>query len=288
MLALEDRDARIQARYALIGAAGEQIHALVGENLKLFRADETSGTWRSYIEYIDELILDGFFNAIHCSLAFLLENTDSTKPGLAPLLEAKLELQIPELVFQPSLDYGSGCTDGFYELVEGLLLDVFKMSSLVKRLAIGESDGVDHYQADLEDMLELSEMRAEIMDRCQGVITKALEYRSSFDSYAYLWVDDRPEFMRQFLLYNHVLTADELDQYGDEGVPESPPTLSHFKTQIDSYERIYADVEKVDGTSQFDVWFKVDARPFKQGLLNIIKKWSLMFKHHLTAHVTSR
>lgn len=37
----------------------------------------------------------------------------------------------------------------------------------------------------------------------------------------------------------------------------------------------------------FDTWFRVDARPFKQALLNIIKRWSYMFKQHLIDHVTN-
>ena len=36
-----------------------------------------------------------------------------------------------------------------------------------------------------------------------------------------------------------------------------------------------------------DVWFRVDARPFKHALLNIVKRWSLMFKQHLIDHVTN-
>ena len=52
----------------------------------------------------------------------------------------------------------------------------------------------DHYQPDLEDMEELSEMRQELMDRIQNIMNKSMEYRNSFDNYAYLWVDDRYRF----------------------------------------------------------------------------------------------
>lgn len=37
-----------------------------------------------------------------------------------------------------------------------------------------------------------------------------------------------------------------------------------------------------------DGWFQLDTRPFKQSLLNTIKRWSLMFKQHLMEHVTNR
>lgn len=63
-------------------------------------------------------------------------------------------------------------------------------------------------------------------------------------SYSYLWVDDRQEFLRQFLLYGHVLTADEVDATGEEGVALSPPTLEKFKEQVDTYEKIYNEVEQ--------------------------------------------
>lgn len=75
-----------------------------------------------------------------------------------------------------------------------------------------------------------------------------MEYRNSFENYAYLWVDDRQEFLRQFLLYGHVLTAEEIEAAGEEGVSETPPTLVQYKEQVDTYEQIFTTVE------QFEVW----------------------------------
>ena len=88
------------------------------------------------------------------------------------------------------------------------------------------------FQTDLEEMLDLSDMRQELMDRVNTIMNKAQEYRNSFDNYAYLWVDDRKEFMRQFLLYNHVLTTEEIEAHAEDGVPECPPTLDQFKEQV--------------------------------------------------------
>ncbi|KAK6170907.1 hypothetical protein SNE40_019193 [Patella caerulea] len=282
LLHLDDRQDRLNKRYNEIKQAGEKIHALLKENLEYFKADANSDIWKAYVDYVDEMIVDGYFNTIHCSLQFLLDNTSSNKNS-DPLFEARLELQVPDMVFLPSLEYG--VADGFYDLVDGLVGDIYKQSSLIPRLAA--HSGQEHYQPDLEDMEELSEMRQEIMDRVQTIMNKACEYRNSFDNYAYLWVDDRNEFMRQFLLYNHVLTTEEIEAHADEGVPESPPTLAQFKEQIDAYEKIYEEAEHVEATSLFDHWFRVDAKPFKQALLNIIKRWSFMFKQHLIDHVTN-
>lgn len=75
---------------------------------------------------------------------------------------------------------------------------------------------------------------------------QAIDYRNSFESYSYLWVDDREEFLQQFLLYGHVLTAEEIETAGEAGVPYSRPTLDQFREQVDTYEKIYSEVEQFD------------------------------------------
>ncbi|XP_061318003.1 dynein axonemal heavy chain 9-like [Pezoporus flaviventris] len=281
LLVLEDCQDRLGKRYSLVRESGQRIHSLLKENQSLLLADPASDVWKAYVDYVDEIVLDGFFTAIECSLKYLLENTDP-KAGLAPLFEVQLDLVIPDLIFHPSMDPGTN--DGFYDMVESLLNDIYGISSLVPRLA--EHSGFPHYQADMEDMADLADMRHELMERVQAVMVACCEYRSAFDHYSYLYGEDRKEFCRQFLLYGHILTAAEVEAHAEDGVPETPPTLQQFKEQIDSYEKIYEEVNRIEPFSIFHGWMKVDARPFKASLLNTIKRWSLVFKQHLVDHVT--
>uniref|UniRef100_A0A8C3PRY4 Dynein axonemal heavy chain 9 n=1 Tax=Calidris pygmaea TaxID=425635 RepID=A0A8C3PRY4_9CHAR len=281
LLSLEDCQDRLERRYSLVRESGQKIHSLLKENQNLLFADPTSDAWKAYVDYVDEIVLDGLFTAIESSLKYLLENTDP-KAGLPPLFEVQLDLVIPDLVFRPSLDPGTN--DGFYDMMESLLNDIYRISSLVPRLA--EHNGFPHYQADMEDMADLADMRHDLLGRVQAVLMACCDYRSAFDHYSYLYGDDRKEFCRQFLLYGHILTAAEIEAYGEDGVPETPPTLQQFKEQIDSYEKIYEEVNRIEPISIFQSWMKVDARPFKASLLNVIKRWSLVFKQHLMDHVT--
>ncbi|NXL65574.1 DYH9 protein, partial [Chordeiles acutipennis] len=281
VLSLEDCQDRLERRYSLIRESGLRIHSLLKENQSLLLADPASDIWKAYVDYVDEIVLDGFFSAIECSLKYLLENTDP-KAGLAPLFEVQLDLVIPDLIFRPSLDPGTN--DGFYDMVESLLNDIYRISSLVPRLA--EHSGFPHYQADMEDMADLADMRHELMERVQAVMVACCDYRSAFEHYSYLYGDDRKEFCRQFLLYGRILTAAEIDAHVEDGVPETPPTLQQFREQIDSYEKIYEEVNCIEPISVFQSWMKVDARPFKASLLNVIKRLSLVFKQHLVDRVT--
>ena len=85
----------MKTRYASITADGEKLHALVKENLDYFKAEEGSEDWKRYIEYLDDLVLDGFYECVMCSLKYLMENMDKEKSSSdTPLMEAKFELQV--------------------------------------------------------------------------------------------------------------------------------------------------------------------------------------------------
>uniref|UniRef100_A0A8D1XJX3 AAA+ ATPase domain-containing protein n=1 Tax=Sus scrofa TaxID=9823 RepID=A0A8D1XJX3_PIG len=281
LLSMDDQSDQMEKYYSLIKESGLKIHALVQENLCLFSVDPTSSIWKTYVNYIDDMLLDGFFLAIECSLKYLLENTECNA-GLTPIFEAQLSLAIPELVFCPSLE--SGAKGGLYDIVDGLVTSVFRISSLVPRLS-PQSDS-PHYQADLEAMAGLAGMRDQLMERVQSAMALCCTYRHALSQYAYLYVEDRKEALGQFLLYGHVLTAEELEAHSEDGIPENPPLLHQFKAQIDSYEKLHEDVCKLEPTKVFDGWMKIDVRPFKASLLNVIKKWSLTFKQHLVDYVT--
>lgn len=47
------------------------------------------------------------------------------------------------------------------------------------------------YLTDLEAKSDLSDHRDEVLDRVSAVIIDVIEYRNSYENYAYLWVDDR-------------------------------------------------------------------------------------------------
>jgi len=66
------------------------------------KAQASEEIWMAYVDYMDEIIVDGFFNTIQCSLRFLVDNTES-KPAIEPLFEATLELQVIVNVIQALL-----------------------------------------------------------------------------------------------------------------------------------------------------------------------------------------
>ncbi|XP_054619923.1 dynein axonemal heavy chain 9-like isoform X2 [Dunckerocampus dactyliophorus] len=280
LLSLEDRAERLDWFYSMIRSSGEKIHFLIKRNLELFRAEPSSEEWKAYVEYIDDMVIDGFYNCIECSLRFFLDSTDE-KNATVPLFEAQLDLRVPDMVFIPSLEFGE--RDTLFDLMESLINDVFRVSSLVPRLS--QNCAFPHYQADMEDMTDLADMRHLLMDRIQSVMATCCVFRSSLERYSYLYVDDRKEVLRHFLRYGHTPTSHEMEVQADGVIPERPPALRDFKQQVDRYEKIYEELQSLEPVHVFHRWMQVDGRGMKIALLNIVKKWSFMFKQHLIDHV---
>lgn len=94
----------------------------------------------------------------------------------------------------------------------------------------------------MDDMLDLLDLRQEIMERVENVLKKAINYQRKFDCYTHLWQDDRAEFLCQFLLYGRVLTAEEMEAYGIDILPESPPTIDNFKEQVKTFFKMMSHI----------------------------------------------
>uniref|UniRef100_A0A8C2BI93 Dynein axonemal heavy chain 11 n=1 Tax=Cyprinus carpio TaxID=7962 RepID=A0A8C2BI93_CYPCA len=260
LLNLTDVEENFKRQYALIARTGEKIHELVQENAELLGADLDSETWQCYTEHVDRSILTGFCSAVRCSLQYLVENTDPAL-HISPLFEVQLTLT-SDMIFHPSLSFSK--KGNFFHLC--LTMSVISKS-------------------DMDQIPELVELAQLVRYRARVAIAKVKEFQHSFDSYRYLWTGDRVEFMRQFLLYGHALSAEEAELYADYELPKNPPKLQNFREQISEFEDLYEKVCMLEEKRVFCGWFQVDIKPFKMSLMNIIKKWSWMFKEHLLNHV---
>ncbi|XP_062330264.1 dynein axonemal heavy chain 17-like [Osmerus eperlanus] len=281
LLDLDGRPAALIKKYTAIRDSGEKLHQLTEENKRLFKADDLTESWRAYVSYIDNKVLDGFFKVVLVSLKFLANNMQN-KASREPLFEVRFELEDGETAFYPSLSYG--IANSFYDMLEDLINDVYKAATLVPRLSLTNKMC---YQLELDEMSALSELREDVMNQVVAAMSQAEECKEGLYLYCYLWQDDRNDFMEQFLLYGKVLSPEEIEAHGDESVPTNPPTLKEFKEQIDTYETLYSTVSKLENSNLLQGWLQIDLRPFKHALLHTIKRWSFMFKHYLIDRVTN-
>ncbi|XP_059473724.1 dynein beta chain, ciliary isoform X2 [Neocloeon triangulifer] len=280
---------RTQKRYAEIVEVSAETGRLVEANLSLFHMQPDEPRWLSYVEHVDEVVLDALQRTVGCSLAYLADNMDgvtSSSKTAAPFFEARLELHEPTLVFVPPLD--DAAPDSLAAIFSGLVDHVLGMARLVPR--VSRRPHAPAYADHLKGHEDINEMNAEIMAQVKLVTKQAQELSGKFDRWAYLWLDDRQMYMDQFLNYGRQLSGEEMDlvALGDAMAPPlAPPSLDLFKQQLDHFESVYLEITALPCKEVFHSWFQVDVRPLKQTLENLARRWGNMFQQHLAQHVVS-
>lgn len=245
------------------------------------REAERQLQWQPYVNYVDVEVANKTIEAAVVSYNLFLNEMNSASDGKAePLFELLLELHDPNIVYIPSVYTDD--SDNFVHLIQSLLEDITGMGRKMERITKNTEDQ-DYYNDIIEDG-EADEVRVGIIARTHSALEEAIEYLGNFDDYVYLWLDERQEFLNQFLLYARQLTPEEQVMLEDENAPEikeTPPTTSQFREQIDLYEDLYKKVETIETIKIIAGWLRIDVRPLRQSILNTVCKWGNMFKQHL-------
>lgn len=246
---------------------------------------ERRARWVSYEDFMDRMVSDKVITGVMVSLQFFINEMGDVHP-VTPLFELCVELHEPHIVFIPSVYFDDA--DNFYAFMDSLLRNILKMSNYMKRIL--DKDEQKNYSQDVLSDELVQQFVREILRRTQVCMDAAIDYIKKFDEYSYLWLDDRQEYLRQFLLYGRQLTPEELDILKDENrageIKQTPPTTEQFKEQIDFYEDLYKTLENIETEMILEGgWLRVDVRPLRQAVLNNVCKWGNLFKQHLYNHV---
>ncbi|XP_022915026.2 dynein beta chain, ciliary isoform X1 [Onthophagus taurus] len=285
VLCVEEREQRTAKRYSEIIQATDKIMILLNQNMELFgMADkQDSLKWNKYVDYVDQILMSYLYQSVGCSLSYLNEHMDPCN-SLTPLFESQLILQAPNIVFLPPMDPSH--KDSFKNLILVLIEDIMKIAGIVPRFS---KTCTQTYEEEIRNNSDIKEMSDDILQNVDNVVDDAFEFCDNYQTYSYLWLDDRDDYLQQFLTYGRQLTGEEIDLLflKDSQAPKPcPPRMDSFREEIDRFESLYAEIEQIQTQKIFNSWFKLDVKPFKQALLNTVRKWGNMFKEHLVDMVT--
>lgn len=115
---------------------GRELQKLLVASNRVLRISKGAPTWRTYVEYVNDVVIDGLARAVAESLRALCELVDVVEIARGetlPLLEVQLELAAPDVVFSPELGEAGG-PGSIANRVQGWIKSFFKPCS-VRRCA---------------------------------------------------------------------------------------------------------------------------------------------------------
>jgi len=103
--------AAVGARFDVIRGEGKEIHKLMKDTTDNVRPNKQSREWKSYVDYVNGLVIDGITNGIDSSMTYLAEQINYqynvNTLNVQPIFDIKVALSKRRVQFEPVL----GCNE---------------------------------------------------------------------------------------------------------------------------------------------------------------------------------
>jgi len=260
----------IKERYTDLKDGGKAIHVMVKDTNKVLRVSNASNDWRSYVDFVNNVVVHGLAGSIYTSLDYLYDQINPeiiAKEDKMPVIEIKLDLvsvrvddvRREEVRFVPDLLESGG--KGIRDLVNGWISSFFNISTLFKRL---DNDGT--YLREMHSDHNVCMLLALINECLSENEQKCVAVKALYDKHRYLWATDLTDYFAKFREDALIVSP-----HGQELLD-----LKKYDDAISRYEGIRESIQQLQ--SPVDVgWLRINTSPIKSQLMTWSSKWIEMF-----------
>jgi len=272
----------VKERYVEIKEGGKNIHNMVKDTNKVLRVSNASNDWRAYVDFVNNVVVDGLAKVVYNSLEYLYDQIDPAviaKEDKMPMIEVKLDLvsvrtgdedRHDEVRFIPDLKEAGG--KGVKDLVNSWIGSFFNVATLFKRL-----DNEGTYLREIHSDLNVKMLLAIINETLEVNEGACLDVQKKFEEFSYLWLTDLQSHFAAFLEDAQV-TSPNGQQLLD---------LEKFAAEIVRYEGVRETINQF--SSPMDVgWLRINVTPIKSQLMTWTSKWIDLFMNHLKVTVKEK
>jgi dynein heavy chain len=179
-------------RYTEIKEGGKVIQTMVKDTNKELRVSNASNDWRSYVDFVNNVVVDGLSNIVQTSLSYLYDQISPefiAKEDLKPIIEVKLDLlsfrnddglRFDEIRFLPDLLESNG--KGIRDLVNNWIGSFLNISTLFKRL-----DNEGTYLREMHSDQNVRMYLAVIYETLAENESKCMNVKVLYEKHSHLW-----------------------------------------------------------------------------------------------------
>ena len=288
-------NAAVVARFDIIRGEGKEIHKLMKDTTDNVRPNKQSKEWKSYVDYVNGLVIEGITNGIDSSMTYLAEQINyqyNVEKGHPPIFDIKVALQDREVQFDPSIgcnDRQNGIRDIINQIVEHFISLAIQMP---QRLDSPTGD----YLVEIKDQFQLFGKIQNITNNLDQIEVYAKDFLDQYSDIAFLWEKDLETSFQAFLnegpdmreiFLERLKEQTELEEEQVElevenfdamsakilnGVVSRHPALDVFDAEITRLYEYKARIAAMKPTSDIG-WLKVNSSPLIKELQTIINDW---------------
>merc|ERR1711871_22929 len=280
----KDHKNYVKERYTEIREGGKVIQNMVKDTNKELRCPPKSPDWISYVDFVNNVVVDGLSHIVQTSLGYLYDQIDPNniaRMDLKPMVEVKLDLvstrgdddvRYDEVQFIPDLLESDG--KGVRDLINNWIGSFLNVATLFKRL-----DNEGTYLREMHGDQSICMLLAGLSDVLVENEEKCLQVKDTYVEHSYLWNTDLDTYFQKFCEDAMISVMTE------NGQEQQLIDLSKFEAAIVKYENVRSTIMQLE--SPMDVgWLRINTQPVKTQLTTRASKWIDMFMGHLRNNVS--
>jgi dynein heavy chain, axonemal len=246
---------------------------------------KTLSIWSDYLEFVNDIVIDGISTAICTSLRKLNDFVDmetKKEKDYVPMFDIKIELTDSEIRFEPEIGI-LGDNKTVRNIIKLITDDFVHLGFLITR----QDTGVGDYVVELKTNFEIRDNYGSLNSNLDLLEDKCHDYKNGFGHLSMLWTKDPKETFQEFLeneieVAKPVIVDGEVVEVPDEqpdkknpimvGVTTKLPKFELFNERINELKKIKNEIDLIK-TSQDIGWLRVNANPMRNSLKNRVDQW---------------
>jgi len=299
-MTMEEFDAkhkeRLGARLFSMTDGGKEILKFVKDSSEALKVSKTASSWRAYVDFVNNIVIEGFVSSISVSLQCLCDILDPVsieKLELMALFDVKIELQEPDIAFEPPFKSPKPLEPSLRRTINEWLKDFFATATCMPRLDVLVGD----YLNEIKEHFQMQFLLAHVSELVDNTEVKCIEYRDTFMQYSFLWTQSIDEAFTKFLGED---AHDLVEGFEEEGmdfraimqrvkvdIGEPIPKLEHFDTKIQEFVEMKNFLAGIRSPHEIH-WLRINAQPVKMSLVSYARQWEEKYTEFLKAYTEAR
>jgi dynein heavy chain len=285
---------RVGVRMMAMSDGGKEIHKFLKDSSEALKVSKVATTWKAYVDFVNNIVIEGFVASIAVSLQNLCEILDPLfieRRGELPLFDIKIELQ-EQIVFEPSFR-PKGSEPSLRKTIDDWLKDFFGTVTCMARLDVSAGD----YLNEIREHFQMQSLLSLVSDNIDNTEEKCMEYRDTFMQHSFLWMDSIDKSFEKFLSEG---AHDLVEGFEEEGmnfrqvmdrikvdIGRPIPKLAEFDKKIEFFAKMKQDLSNIK-TPEDIHWLRINVQPVKIALVKFAKEWEDKYTNFIKDFTESR
>eukprot|EP00928_Gymnodinium_smaydae_P023763 TRINITY_DN1947_c0_g1_i2.p1 TRINITY_DN1947_c0_g1~~TRINITY_DN1947_c0_g1_i2.p1 ORF type:complete len:4562 (+),score=1174.36 TRINITY_DN1947_c0_g1_i2:66-13751(+) len=288
---------RIGMRMMNMTEGGKEIHKFVKDSSEALKVSKVATTWKAYVDFVNNIVIEGFVSSIAVSLQALCEILDPliiAKHEMLPLFDVKVELIGDQIMFDPPFKNAEKPLDpSLRKTIDDWLKDFFATVTCMQRLDLNVGD----YLNEIKEHFQMQCLFALVSELIDNTELKCMEYRDTFMQHDFLWKDSIDKSFERFLSED---SHDLVEGFEEDGMDfraimerikvdtgRTIPTIAAFDQKIEFFSDMKTKMSNLK--TPIDIhWLRINAHPAKLALVSFARQWEDKYTNFLKDFTEAR